>query len=76
MSTTGESTVQAFERYQQTEASELRYVQARVNIAAMHDFDRPPDRPLDVLDAASGNGISSSWLLDLGRYLQQGFVAV
>ena len=59
MATGNQSTTEAFVRYQESVASNLRYVQAQENLAQLHDLGRP----IRVLDAAGGNGLNTEFLL-------------
>ena len=58
-----ETTADIFARYQQSAAGRLRYELAQQNLAKLHDLSRP----LQVLDAAGGNGVNTEFLLRQGH---------
>lgn len=60
-----ETTAATFAGYQRSFAGQLRYQLAQSNLLAMHDLSAP----IDILDAASGNGLNSDWLLQRGHRL-------
>ena len=59
------STAEMFIRYQQSTASYLRYELAQSNLLLLHRLDRP----LRILDGASGNGLISAFLLERGHHV-------
>lgn len=63
MAAESKSTAEQFARYQGSIASHLRYEQAQRNLEALHDLDRP----VQVLDAAGGNGLNTEFLLRRGH---------
>jgi S-adenosylmethionine-dependent methyltransferase len=58
-----ETTTQIFARYQQSTAGRLRYELAHQNLKELHDLSRP----LQVLDAAGGNGMNTEVFLRQGH---------
>ncbi len=63
MADSEDTTATIFEKYQTSFASRLRYTLAQQNLTQMHDLDRP----LRVLDCASGNGLIAEFLLRQGH---------
>jgi ubiquinone/menaquinone biosynthesis C-methylase UbiE len=59
------STAEMFIRYQRSTASYLRYELAQSNLLLLHRLDRP----LRILDGASGNGLISAFLLERGHHV-------
>src|SRR3954464_1368395 len=58
-----ESTASALADYQCSVAGRLRYILAQRNIEKMHSLNRP----LQVLDAAGGNGVNTEYYLRQGH---------
>ncbi len=58
-----ETTAEIFARYQASATGHLRYVLVQSNLGRLHRLDHP----LEVLDAAGGNGLNAEWLLGLGH---------
>jgi S-adenosylmethionine-dependent methyltransferase len=58
-----ETTAEIFARYQRSAAGRLRYELAQRNLEKLHDLSRP----LQVLDAAGGNGMNTEFLLRQGH---------
>lgn len=58
-----ETTAEIFARYQTSAAGRLRYELTQWNLERLHDLSRP----LQVLDAAGGNGINTEFLLRQGH---------
>ena len=57
------SRASALSHYQDSLAGRLRYALARQNIEKMHSLSRP----LNILDAAGGNGVNTEYFLRLGH---------
>jgi S-adenosylmethionine-dependent methyltransferase len=58
-----QTTAAVFAGYQKSVTGRMRYVLAQRNIMELHSLDRP----LEVLDAAGGNGINAQWLASQGH---------
>ena len=58
-----ETTAEIFAHYQRSAAGRLRYELAQQNLKELHDLSRP----LQVLDAAGGNGMNTEYLLRQGH---------
>jgi S-adenosylmethionine-dependent methyltransferase len=56
-------TAAVFAGYQKSVTGRMRYVLAQRNMMELHSLDRP----LQILDAAGGNGINAQWLASQGH---------
>jgi S-adenosylmethionine-dependent methyltransferase len=60
-----ETTAAVFAGYQKSVTGRMRYVLAQHNMMRLHSLDRP----LNILDAAGGNGINTQWLARQGHFV-------
>jgi S-adenosylmethionine-dependent methyltransferase len=60
-----QTTATVFAGYQKSVTGRMRYVLAQHNIMQLHSIDRP----LNILDAAGGNGINTRWLASQGHFV-------
>src|SRR6516225_4863859 len=60
-----QTTATVFAGYQKSVTGRMRYVLAQHNIMQLHSIDRP----LNILDAAGGDGINTRWLASQGHFV-------